>query len=190
MLEVSQVTTSDPGQFLGESVGDHDVLSGFIDVSDDTLDGIVDFLGLLDSSLLWVEWSNLENRVSPAATTGEVGFEFTSHVALAVVDFTVFTEVVAHPALTTILVTNVLEALCLGFSEACSSRLCSVVSEDLWKISLSSISVAANIFCIVTGLVESEGGVEVVDSLDNLLGGLPDILSFVFVGFGPGLEFT
>jgi hypothetical protein len=110
VLEESQVTTSDPGQLLGKFVGLHDVLSSFIDVSDDTQDGFVDILGVLDSSLLWVEFNDGPNRVSPGATTGKIVLKLAAHVALSVVNLSVSTEGVGHPALTTILVTNVLEA--------------------------------------------------------------------------------
>jgi len=171
-------------------MGSHDVLSSFIDVRDDTLDLVVDFLGLLDSSLLWVEFSNGPDGVSPATTTGKVGLKLACHVALAVINLSISTEVVAHPALTTILVTNVLEALILGFSEAISSRLCLVVAEEFWKISLSSISEATNVFGIVTLHVGCNSGVVVGDSLDNFFGGLPDVFSLFFVGIGRSTEFA
>lgn len=188
MLEHSQVTTSDPGQLLGKLVGDHDVDSSFVDVSDDTLDGVVDFLGVGDSLLLWVEFSDGPNGVSPATTTDEIVFKSTCHVAVGVGLLSVFTEFIAHEALTTILVTNVLEALSLGFSEAVCSGYWLVVVDDGRKISLPFIFEATKEFGAVTEVVSFEGGVVVVDLLDNRLCGLPDFGGFLLVGFGPSAE--
>lgn len=88
------------------------------------------------------------------------------------------------------MVTNVLEALFLGFSEAISSENSLVVIVEFWKISLSSILEATNEFGVVTLANCGLGGVVVVDFLLNVLGGLPDFLSFFLVGFGPGAEFA
>jgi len=92
VFEESQVTATNPGQLLGKFVGNHDVLSSFVDISDDTLDGVVDFLGLCDSSLFWVVLGDGPNGVSPAATTGKIGLKFAWHVALRVVNLSVSTE--------------------------------------------------------------------------------------------------
>lgn len=87
--------------------------------------------------------------------------------------------------------TNVLHALSLGFSEAILPGLCIVATKsDFWKISLSSILEATNEFGVVTLADCEEGGVVVVDFLDNLRGGLPDFFSFFLVGFGLSTEFA
>jgi len=93
------------------------------------------------------EFSDLEDRVSPSTSTFEIWLKMALHVALTVGNLAVLTKVVTHPAFTTILVTNIFEAKLFSLCKAVSS-LSSVKSAfvELWKISLTSILEAANIF--------------------------------------------
>jgi len=156
MLEISHVTASDPRELLSKSVGMHDVNSGLVDITNDTFNGLVDFLDLLDSSLFWNVWFDGPDGVSPATTADKVVLKSALHLAISIRSLSISTEGVGHPALTTILVTNVLEVLLLSFSKAVSSLGWLVVVEQFRKISLSSISEATNVF----GLVSLSVGLE------------------------------